>query len=570
MSSGLVPRRRHDGNRRWPSPTLTVATALLVATVTLVALAWNAVGEMRRNASLLVERRASEVAALTAVALNRDMKGAWLSVLVPTSGVTLTEDPPYNVLERTSRTFATFPYPDSIIVWAARSRSQRQDRTFALTRADRPVPWAAPDTDGQPYPVVVTREPPGLTELLDRLRDDADPSRPYVLLELPLGGTPYQVVARLLFETAAQPKLAGVVAMTVNLDWVRREYLPTLLRQIATIDGERDAMAITVHDESGTELATSHAVRAASPVRRRLVPRVFFEPALVSSMPRGSVSPRTWTVLVQPVGGVEDAAAVVGTRVLLLASVTGGISLVALLMTLRAVRLQAQLVAMKSEFVASVTHELKTPLALFKLVGETLEKGRYTSQQTIREYASILSQQERRLSHLVDNLLTYARLNDLPTLHEAGAVDIGEVIEDALEPFRPRLRELGFAVTVSVAPDLPQVRGDRAALVQAVANLVDNAVKYSADDRQIEVGAAPEGRQVRLWVSDKGPGIPAEDHSRVFDRFVRGHDAGGFGSGLGLAIVRRTVAHHGGSVGIARQQGRGTTVDIRLPALTRS
>ena len=108
----------------------------------------------------------------------------------------------------------------------------------------------------------------------------------------------------------------------------------------------------------------------------------------------------------QPAAASTSATTALGTRLLLIASLAAAASLVALLLVVRAVRVRGELAAMKTDFVAAITHELKTPLSLIKLVGDTLEKGRYTSPDTIREYATILSQEERRLSHVVENLLT--------------------------------------------------------------------------------------------------------------------------------------------------------------------
>lgn len=562
--------RPRDGERAgwWPGATLAFATGLVLATVTLVALAWTAISEMRRSTSLLLEQRASEVVALASVALNRDMKGAWLSVLVPLGADDIADAPPYDLLQRTSRAFARFPYPESFIVWTAAGGPA--GRTYAFTRADRTVPWDTGGPATQPYPVRLAQDPTALVPLVDRLRAAARQGGRFGLLETEFAGVPYQAIVHFLFTSPGPPELTGLVAMTVNLDWVRREYLGELLRQVATIDGDANAMALTVFDEDGREVASTATARAAGPIRRRSFPLLFFEPALVSSLPSDHPPIRTWTAQVQPAAGVTSATAALGARMLLIASLAGAASLTALLLTVRAVRVRAQLATMKSDFVSAVTHELKTPLALIKLVGDTLEKGRYTSPDTIREYATILSQEERRLSHLIENLLTYSRLSELDPMARAEAVDLGEIVEDAIEPFRPRLRALGFEEDVAVGHDLPQVRADRVALVQAVANLIDNAVKYSPDERRLSIGAAAEGSRVRLWCSDRGRGIPPEEIPRVFERFYRGRSAGEFGSGLGLSIVRRIVEQHGGTVEITSTAGLGTTVVVHLPAITRA
>jgi signal transduction histidine kinase len=553
---------------RGPSATLLFASGLVIATGTLVWLTWAAIGETRRSAGLLLERRASEMLALASAALNRDMRGAWLAVLVPADGQAIAEDPPYDFLQLTSRAFARFPYPETFIVWAADGSTH--GRTYAFSRSDRPPAWDAAGQDTEPYPVTLRRDPTGLAPLVARLREEAREGRRYALVETRVGETPYQAVVHFLVDRVEEPRLAGFVAMTVNLDWVRREYLAELLRQVAAIDGAEGAMAIAVRDEQQQVVASSGAARPGGPVRARPLPLAFFEPALVPALASGATPLRTWTLEVRPAVGVAEDPLVAGRRTLLIASLAGAASLAALLLTVRAMRAHAELTTMKSEFVAAVTHELKTPLALVKLVGETLERGRYTSTETIREYAAILTQEERRLSHLIENLLTYSRLDEPAPMERAEPVEVAELVEDALDPFRPRLRELGFDLEVSPMPEGLLVRADRVALVQALANLVDNAIKYSPVTKSLAVAVAAAGPYVRLTFRDRGMGIAPDERVKVFDRFYRGRDARGFGSGLGLAIVRRIVAQHGGSVELDSVLGDGTTVTVLLPSLRRS
>lgn len=553
--------------RRW-SGLLIFAGGLALATVTLVGLAWAATDNVRRSTSLLLERRASEVLALTSAALNRDMKGAWLSVLVPVHASMLRETPPYDFLQLASRAFARFPYPETFIVWTETGGAA--GRTYAFNRSDRPAPWDASDHGEEPYPVTMLRDPAPLEPVVARLRREAQGHRPFALVDTQFHGIPYQTVARFFFSSPDDDRLTAFVAFTVNLDWVRRSYLGDLLHQVATMAGDQDAMAITVLDERQTVVATSGGDSAAAPLRERTFPLLFFEPALLSSLGPSRPAIRQWTARVQPAAGTTRATSALGAQMLLLASLAGAASLVAVLLTVRAVITRAELAAMKSEFVAAVTHELKTPLALIKLVGDTLARGRYTSPETIRDYAAILSQEERRLSHLVNNLLTYSRLNEPASPFTFDAVDVADLIEDALEPFRPRLHDLGFALCVRVDPELPQVRADRAAMLQVFANVIDNAMKYSRDRRSLHIEACAIADRVRVTFADAGAGIPAEEVPRVFDRFYRGREAREFGSGLGLAIVRRTVEQHHGAVAIESAVGAGTTLTIDLPGMKRA
>jgi two-component system phosphate regulon sensor histidine kinase PhoR len=305
-------------------------------------------------------------------------------------------------------------------------------------------------------------------------------------------------------------------------------------------------------------------------VRERSFPLLFFEPALMSSLPEPRPVVRMWTAQVRPAPGADAAVSTLRARMLLLSSLAGAASLVAVLLTVRAVRVSTELATMKSDFVAAVTHELKTPVALIALVGETLERGRYTSVDTIRDYAAILSQEARRLNHLIENLLTYSRLNDMAGVYAFEPVDLNELVEDALTPFRPRLNDLGFEVDVQVEPELAPVLADRAAMVRVFANVIDNAIKYSTDGRSLIIAATRASDTVRLSFTDRGVGIPADELPHVFEKFYRVQRTSEFGSGLGLAIVRRIVNDHRGVVGIESVVGSGSMVTITLPMAQRT
>jgi signal transduction histidine kinase len=567
-----VIRRRDlltDREGRRSVAVVAFATGLSAATAALIWLAWTANEDMRRSTALLLDRRASEVLALTSAALDRDMKGAWLSVLTPLDAADIQEDPPYDLLQLTSRAFAHFPYPESFIVWNDDGTATGQ--TYAFNRTDRPVVWDPTDHRADPYPVALLANPPALAPIVARLRERASLGRRFSLIETTIAGVPYHIVVHRFGASTRASSVEGFAAFTVNLDWVRREYFGPLLRQVATIDGSSDAMAIAIIDDQRQVVATSGDGSGSEPIHQRAFPLLFVERSLVVEPPPAASPVRQWVAQVQPSAGMTSAASQLQTQMLLIASLAGAASLVAVLLTVRAVRVSAELATMKSEFVAAVTHELKTPLALIKLVGETLEKGRYTSLDTIRDYAVILSQEERRLRHLIENLLTYSRLSDIRQMYTFEAVEVAELLEDALQPFRPRLTEGAFTLDVQVASHLPRVQADRTALVQVFANIIDNAIKYSpAEPRTLAIDASGDDGLVRVQFRDTGSGIPVEELPRVAEKFYRGRDARAAGSGLGLAIVQRIVEQHGGHVEITSVVGQGTTVTITLPAAKRT
>lgn len=257
----------------------------------------------------------------------------------------------------------------------------------------------------------------------------------------------------------------------------------------------------------------------------------------------------------------------------------GGVTL-ALATAARAMRLSQ----MKSDFVSNVSHELRTPLASIRAFGELLSRGRVARADgaKVREYGGRIEAESRRLTALINNILDFSRIESGRKTYDFEQGDVGEVVDAVLASFEPRLREKGFALDVArPAEPLPAVRFDRQALVQVVSNLLDNAVKYSGDGREIGVTVESRSRRdrreqgVAIAVRDRGIGIRREDRERIFERFHRVpsgpdgalvHDVKG--SGLGLALVHQIVRAHGGEVGVESAVGEGSVFTVWLPAAT--
>ena len=229
---------------------------------------------------------------------------------------------------------------------------------------------------------------------------------------------------------------------------------------------------------------------------------------------------------------------------------------------------QIELVQIKSGFVSNVTHELKTPIAVIKLAVETLEMGRFRSEEEREKYLRTIQRESDRLAQLVDNILDFSRLEAGQQVLRFAAVNVSELVQTALESFRLRLEDAGFKLDVQVAAPLPRVRGDARALQHCLLNLLDNAVKYSRERKEIRVSAVAKDGMVGVSVSDRGIGIEAEHRERIFEKFVRVqtglvHDVKG--AGLGLSLVELIVRAHHGRVEVSSTLGEGSTFTIWLP-----
>ena len=222
---------------------------------------------------------------------------------------------------------------------------------------------------------------------------------------------------------------------------------------------------------------------------------------------------------------------------------------------------------MGKDLVANASHELKTPLAVISSTADTLLGNAGPMDGRQREFLEIIARQSLRLQGLVEETLQLSQLDGGERL-EFEAVTVQELIPLAAERLLPFAQQRGQQIEVDVPDGLPPVTGAPSLLVQAVRNLVDNALRYGPSGTRVRVTARRVADAIEVAVSDTGPGIPSAEQAHIFDRFVRGRQAqarGIEGTGLGLAIVARVAALHGGSIDIRSRPGEGSCFTLRVP-----
>ena len=232
------------------------------------------------------------------------------------------------------------------------------------------------------------------------------------------------------------------------------------------------------------------------------------------------------------------------------------------------VRRELKLSRLKSDFVANVSHELKTPLALIRLFAETLELGRVSTEQKKTQYHRIINKESRRLTQLINNILDFSRIEAGRKEYRLVRSDLAAVVRDVVDAYRFPIEQQGFALDLEVAEDLPEMAIDPEAISQALINLLNNAIKYSTEEKSIRVSVRPEGDRVLVSVADRGIGIPKAEHKRIFEKFYRVESSlvhTTKGSGLGLALVQHIAEAHGGRVELTSVPGEGSTFTLSLP-----
>jgi signal transduction histidine kinase len=197
-----------------------------------------------------------------------------------------------------------------------------------------------------------------------------------------------------------------------------------------------------------------------------------------------------------------------------------------------------------------------------------LQSGRVPSEERRMQYYDVLVEQSERLSLLIDNILDFAKIEEGRKKFDFEMVDIGPLLQEIVSTFQDRVRHKDFVIKVQIDKSLPSINVDRAAITQAITNLIDNAIKYSGEAKNIFVRALVENQYLIITVKDSGIGIRKEEIDKVFERFYRGGDAltrTVKGSGLGLTLVKQIMEVHHGNVNVESEPGHGSTFSIKLP-----
>lgn len=376
---------------------------------------------------------------------------------------------------------------------------------------------------------------------------------------------------RLRMETIEAIQQFPLAIIVLDIDYIKQVFVPALFKRRFTIDGALDYGLAFVSRKAADEKSAKAARLSEESASRPGDLAINLFPGMSSAdLNHG---PR-WQIVINHRAGSLDAAVAQARGRNLIVSF-GILSLLALsTIIIIIISRRAQRLARKQmDFVAGVSHEFRTPLAVIHAVSENLADGLITDPQQVEECGAVIRNDARRLAGMVEQVLEFAGAARGKSLYQAQPVDVTDVIEDVLGRYSAVEPQKDLRVEKEFEANLPVVLVDRTALECAVRNIIDNAVKYRRDDPcWIGIKARAKGtdhtRRVEVTIEDKGIGIQPEELGQIFEPFYRGSDvvaAQIHGNGLGLSLVKNAIEGNGGRVTVASTPGKGSSFTLSLP-----
>lgn len=511
-------------------------------------LQYQAIATLQSQTRVILKQISEQSAADIAVELRRTLDGPVFDTLTAVNHPELREGRLDLVAARFAAGLAAYPHVERFFVWHRQTDSVDAGQVVFYGRN------GAAATD----PILG----PAIVELARR---HAPSQQIYVAAERLAPGSAHQVFLRLFWTDARRLEYFAVLGFVVEPSQMRTQLfadpLGARLQSVAARRGAGLPLRLSVTDETGA-VVYGHRGDGLNGSRTSF-PMLFYPADEIHSRLSAGLAPRNWAIDVSlpPAAGgwwrLTDGYGATFLSVILL--------LMALALTIQAHRRSAELARMQTDFVAHVSHQLKTPLSLLSAATETLEMDRVRSPERFAEYLRTINAEAARLSSLVQRVLEFSRVQQNRD-YEFERADLGALVRETVAAFAHGLSAQGYAFEVQdeAAPAM-FVRADPAALEQVLANLLDNAVKYSAGNKAIAVRVSAAKGFAVVEVIDRGVGIAARDHKRIFERFYRPSGTQRPGFGLGLPIVKELIQAHRGTVSVTSTPGRGSTFTIRLP-----
>lgn len=459
------------------------------------------------------------------------------------------------------------PFVDSFFVWTEKGMGPDSNKLLVFDE----------DSKAKPTGDIAQRfhEDTALgAKLLPRFQELLKTRRAIVAFTENINGRPHYVQAQLRFEGPARERITSVTGFAVDAEKLRTVYIPSVLRDwLATIQQPSGFphLETEILDEEGAHIFSSYPQRSGhvAPVDERSFAIIFFDKELLEFAAPYEQHREVWGLRTsygpQPIPEIVSASTrpQLALMIVLAVAMALGVFLIA-----GAAAREVRVAELKSNFVASVSHDLKTPLALIQLFAETLELGRVRTPERAQEYYRIINGESKKLTRLIENILDFSRMEAGLRPYRMEPADLSESVNKVLARMETQFSQGNFIVSSNVQADMPRILADEGAAEQAIENLLANAMKYSGDNKQIEIEAKRIKGHIVVSVTDHGIGISRREQGRIFRKFYRvQRELGGGpqGTGLGLAIVDHTMRGHGGYVRVESEPDFGSRFSLYFP-----
>jgi signal transduction histidine kinase len=393
----------------------------------------------------------------------------------------------------------------------------------------------------------------------------------FALSYLNVDGRTYHLVYHFLFNETDRRQLWGFEGFLADPERLRESYFAHVIARHRhdPVAAEAPALAISIIDDSGQEVYQSGRSLLEGYESEAQFPFLFFDTDLIESLSPFRPEIRYWAVRTGYERG--NISAIVREQSIAHRAawaVVGLVAVVGISLAARGMTREVRLAEMKSEFVASVSHDLKTPLAKIQLFADTLESGRAKTREKEEHYHRVISNQSRKLAHLISELLDFSKIEAGARYYPLEELDLRGIVQASLELFDHELSRNRFTLEVLLPDHEVPVLGNPEGLQQLFGNLISNALKYSATGRFLRVMVSVEGESAIVAFTDHGIGIPRREQRKIFRKFYRGSGAlamAATGSGIGLAIVDHVARAHGGKVTVSSSPAHGSTFTVTMP-----
>jgi len=537
---------------------LRLATALAVAVAIPVAILlyfqFRSISALSRSSAVILRQLSQETAGGVAQSLQDALKAPYINVMLRVSQAQ-TEPLDLGLIGPTLEAgLENEPFVQRFYVWSDQTVEHR-DEVLAYDR----------DSHG-----FTTNVPEG-PEMVRRFHELAPQKHAISIFETVINGRRTIFQGQLRFRFPARDKLTSFVALRVDAEGIRRDFLPAFMTaRLKTVEGPSDLprLGVTVLDGSGRVLFPAGGTAPTRFVDERVFPLLFFEPDLQPLIAPERYKPEIWRLRTSYANeSIPDIIAARERPQHALMWTIAALMALGVFFVARAAAREVRVAEMKSNFVSSVSHDLKTPLALIQLFAETLELGRLKSSERAHEYYRIINSEARKLTRLINNLLDFSKIEAGLRSYKREPVNLTDVTRHVLQSLDSQFRHNQYEVTSQLTADVP-VLIDKEAAEQAIENLLSNAMKYSPEHREILVGVDRQDGYGVVRVTDRGIGIPPRQQRKIFRKFYRVQSDAGSGpqgTGLGLAIVDHVMRNHGGFVRVDSEPGRGSTFTLHFP-----